>query len=281
MSWKMRAISRFFIRGNRGAVSLIPFSVQDSRRNYIVPWAHEEAMIRVGTCGFPLSRSVLYRTLDMVEVQRTFYRPPKVETARRWRQEAPPGFRFAVKAWQLITHEPSSPTYRRLGMEILKDDKRYGHFRPTKEVFEAWETTEEICRALRAVAIVFQCPPSFGESEENVANMREFFPSISHGWVLCWEPRGEWSADTVRRLCDSLGLVHCVDPFVYDSVTRDRAYFRLHGSPPGPRRYYYTYTDGDLQRLRKMCGDYGDVDVLFNNVTMYDDAVRFREALGV
>ncbi|MHC1610664.1 MAG: DUF72 domain-containing protein [Candidatus Methanospirareceae archaeon] len=42
--------------------------------------------------------------------------------AERWRLRAPKEFEFTVKAWQLITHEPTSPTYRkaRLGSSLLK-----------------------------------------------------------------------------------------------------------------------------------------------------------------
>jgi len=50
----------------------------------------------------------------VVEVQQTFYQIPRIATGKRWREEAPPDFEFTMKAWQLITHEPSSPTYRRL-----------------------------------------------------------------------------------------------------------------------------------------------------------------------
>jgi uncharacterized protein YecE (DUF72 family) len=50
----------------------------------------------------------------VVEVQQTFYEPPADTTIRRWRARAPAAFEFTLKAWQLITHEPSSPTFRRL-----------------------------------------------------------------------------------------------------------------------------------------------------------------------
>ncbi len=50
----------------------------------------------------------------MLELQKTFYRPPRLPTAERWRRETPAEAEFTLKAWQLITHEPSSPTYRRV-----------------------------------------------------------------------------------------------------------------------------------------------------------------------
>jgi len=67
----------------------------------------------------------------LVEVQQTFYKMPKLETAARWRQQAPSDFEFTLKAWQLITHPSVSPTYRRAGIEIPSDLKdRYGFLDP-------------------------------------------------------------------------------------------------------------------------------------------------------
>jgi uncharacterized protein YecE (DUF72 family) len=94
--------------------------------------------IKIGTCGFAMGRLEYYRTFPVVEVQQTLYKLPRWTTGERWRAGAPPGFEFTMKAWQLITHEPSSPTYRRLGKPIPAEMKdRYGSFRPTEEVFDA------------------------------------------------------------------------------------------------------------------------------------------------
>ncbi|MFQ5896116.1 MAG: DUF72 domain-containing protein, partial [Nitrospinota bacterium] len=81
------------------------------------------ADLRAGCCGFPLSQGEYFRRYPSVEVQQTFYHPPKVETAARWREAAPPSFEFAVKAWQLITHPPSSPTYRRLRKPVPEEKR--------------------------------------------------------------------------------------------------------------------------------------------------------------
>jgi uncharacterized protein YecE (DUF72 family) len=78
-------------------------------------------MIKVGCCGFPVKRETYYHTFQVAEVQQTFYQPPLLATGKRWREEAPPDFEFTMKAWQLITHEPSSPTYRRLRMKIPEE----------------------------------------------------------------------------------------------------------------------------------------------------------------
>jgi len=95
-------------------------------------------MVKVGCCGFAKGRRQYFAHLKLVEVQQTFYRPPQPETAARWREEAPPEFEFAVKAWQLVTHSPSSPTYRRCGLDIPPERKdRYGYFSPSAEVWQA------------------------------------------------------------------------------------------------------------------------------------------------
>jgi WD40 repeat protein len=51
---------------------------------------------------------VYFSAFDCIEIQSTFYGPPSVGVATKWRNAAPPGFQFCIKAWQLITHTGSS-----------------------------------------------------------------------------------------------------------------------------------------------------------------------------
>ena len=220
------------------------------------------------------------RQLNVVEIQRTFYRPVPIETAKRWREWAPADFDFSVKASQFITQEETSPTYRRSGLRRPLKPDRYGSFRDTEEVRRGWEATRAVADALGARAIVFQCPASFTPSPENVRNFYRFFESIETTAAKVWEPRGPWASHIVDKFCADLGLVHSVDPFASEPATSGLAYFRLHGSPPGPRNYNYTYTDADLERLLAICREYDDAFVLFNNVTLHADAVRFRRLVG-
>ena len=79
--------------------------------------------VRIGLCGFSMAFDEFVREFPLVEVQQTFYEPPRDSTMRRWRALAPDGFEFTVKAWQLVTHEAGSPTYRRL-RRALSDEER-------------------------------------------------------------------------------------------------------------------------------------------------------------
>jgi uncharacterized protein YecE (DUF72 family) len=90
-------------------------------------------------------------------------------------------------------------------------------------VKEAWETTLASAKALRAKTILFQCPASFRQSEENIARLEKFFESIDRQDLnLYWEPRGDWDSAVVRSICDNLELWHVVDPFVSRTMTPSR-----------------------------------------------------------
>ena len=236
-----------------------------------------KATIRVGCCGFRSSRNDYYSLLPAVEVQHTFYQPPQINTLEKWRAEAPNEFTFTVKAWQLITHQSSSPTYRRIKRELTEEEKEEcGSFRPNKVVREAWKTTLAAAKALQAEAVLFQCPASFKPTKANIENMRKFFRKTAKerdSLIFCWEPRGDWPRDVVGALCKELDLWHVVDPFSARTVTPERCYFRLHGR----RGWRYSYETDELEELFSMLPEGAQSYVFFNNIKMIEDAVRFKE----
>jgi uncharacterized protein YecE (DUF72 family) len=105
--------------------------------------------------------------------------------------------------------------------------------------------------------------------------MRAFFSKIERAeFTFACEPRGPWPDDLVVRLCEELGLIHCVDPFKNEALFGDMDYFRLHGIGG----YRYTYTDDELKELKKKTGR-KPAYVMFNNSTMKEDALRFIKFL--
>ncbi len=232
--------------------------------------------VRIGLCGFTMAFEDYVREYRVVEVQQTFYEPPRETTMRRWRAEAPDDFEFTIKAWQLVTHDASSPTYRRLRTPLSAEDRKHvGGFRLTPVVLDGWRRSLDCARLLRATAILLQCPASFRPEPENIERMRAFFGTVERpdGIRLLWEPRGSWPAEVVARLCRELRLVHVVDPFVGPTVTPDETYLRLHGIS-GAR---HVYTDGELERLADVLPSdaSGPAYVMFNNLPRVGDARRF------
>jgi uncharacterized protein YecE (DUF72 family) len=232
--------------------------------------------IRIGTCGFCLRQRDYYGAFGAVELQQTFYRPPQLATAQRWRAQAPDGFEFTLKAFQAITHPPASPTWRRSRLSEAERAK-CGGFRDTPVVRKAWKTTLEVARALEAKLVVFQCPATFRPTDENIDRLWKFFEWAHRDRIrFGWEPRGDaWTDQLVRRICVELSLTHVVDPFARPCMRPRPPYFRLAGI--GGHRH--RYTDEELSRLRGMCSA-KQTWCMFNNAFMADDARRFREAAG-
>lgn len=233
--------------------------------------------LRVGCCGWPAARPRYFATFGLVEIQESFYNLPRLTTVERWRAAAPAGFEFVLKAPQLITHEGTSPTYRRLRVHLSEArKKRCGAFKPTPEVSAAWKETLALARALRSKIVLFQCPASFTPTAKHIRNLIAFFEEAERGELdFAWEPRGEWSDGDVRMLCQRLQLIHCVDPFQRRPVWGEPAYFRLHGKGG----YHYKYSEAELRELRTRVRPLREAYVLFNNTEMFDDARRFLELL--
>jgi uncharacterized protein YecE (DUF72 family) len=217
-----------------------------------------------------------FETFPCVEINSSFYRLPRPETAARWREAAPKDFEFSMKAWQLITHPASSPTYKRTRIDP-RDRPYCGNFGFNPTIRWAWEQTFEVAEALRAFLVLFQCPASFRPTTGNIAALRRFFEKAKRGrFLMGWEPRGPWDPQLVASLCDELELVHVVDPFkTWPAASSKLGYYRLHGVS-GPR---HRYTEREFQQLKEFCAGQKRVYCMFNNVAMAEDARRFQKFL--
>ncbi len=232
------------------------------------------AKIKIGTCGFRSTKEEYAKTFSAVEVQHTFYQPPQIKTLERWRESISPDFEFAIKAWQLITHEAKSTTYKRLKKNLTETEKaEAGYFKPTEIVKEAWAMTEACALALRAKIVLFQCPASFKQTPENIGNLEKFFASIRRGKLnFAWEPRGAWDAQTVKSICENLDLWNAVDPFSKQTETPGKCYYRLHGRGG----FRYKYEEDELSELAAMLPKNKISYVFFNNRYMTEDAALFQ-----
>ena len=221
--------------------------------------------MRIGTCGWGrlparqlgiLDYSSLLeaysRLFDAVEVNSTFYRIPRENTAKRWRSTVPDDFAFTVKMYRGITHER-----RFVGVDDLL------------------ESFLRVVRALNAPIILIQTPRSFRQTAEHVQKVLDFLSILPSDIEYALELRG-WTYD--ERFSNWIWVV---DPFAKMPPEQDVYYFRLHGSPPGERMYRYRYSDTDLQWLKEFVSTLsGDVWIFFNNIWMYEDALRFKEMMS-
>jgi uncharacterized protein YecE (DUF72 family) len=99
------------------------------------------------------------RAFDTVEVDSTFYAAPSDSTYDTWARRTPPGFTFALKLPQKITHE-----------ESLRGRT-------------AADALEEFCRGARRLkeklaAVLVQLPPQFEATRENLRALSEFLPRL-------------------------------------------------------------------------------------------------------
>jgi uncharacterized protein YecE (DUF72 family) len=221
-------------------------------------------------------------SFPVVEIQHTFYEPPRDDVMRRWLASTPASLEYTMKVWQLVTHAAGSPTYRRL-KKPLPAGAEPGFFRDSPAVWDGWQRSLACAQLLGATAMLFQCPASFTPTDENVTRMRRFFETIERPAArLLWEPRGAaWVTQRplALSLCRDLGLVHVVDPFVTEPEPGHPVYWRLHGI--GGARH--SYTDGQLQHLRDLlqrAATTAPAYVMFNNLPRVGDAKRFVRMLG-
>lgn len=239
--------------------------------------------VLVGCCGVPGGLARYARAFPVVELNSTFYRLPRIETARRWRSSVPGDFIFCVKSFQGVTHPAESPTWRRFGIPPGRKEN-YGFLQDTPEVWDSWERTLEVCRVLRARAVLVQLPARFKDEAGARRAARRFFRKAERGGLeIAVELRG-WGEEAIAALCAEQGLIDCRDPFRGRPVSfggRGIAYLRLHGSPPGPRPYRYAYTSRDLGWLAEVVRSLParEALVFFNNLSMEKDALAFQARL--
>ncbi|HAH06751.1 MAG TPA: DUF72 domain-containing protein [Elusimicrobia bacterium] len=234
--------------------------------------------LSIGCCGFPVAKDVYFSRFQTVELNAPFYALPRLTTARKWREEAPEGFEFSLKAWQVITHPAMSPTYRKLEGRLPGKPARCGFFQDTDEVRSAWERTAELARVLQARFILFQTPASFHPSADHIRALSRFFKRARReGAAFVWEPRGSWDERTTGKVCKDLGLLRGGDPLLGTPSEGSVRYFRLHGRGERGRLVYdHAYSDEELSRLAGLCGG-KETFVYFNNSSMWEDARRFQD----
>ncbi len=145
---------------------------------------------------------------DTVEINYSFYRKPTAKILEGWAAQVPERFRFALKAWQRITHQ------KRL--------------RETEELVSSFA---EVARALgpRLAPVLYQLPPNL---KADVPLLRDFLNQLPRDLRAAFEFRhASWFSDETYSALRDAGAALCVaesDELATPAVrTADFGYLRL------------------------------------------------------
>jgi uncharacterized protein YecE (DUF72 family) len=216
-------------------------------------------MITVGCAGFPVPATRYFREFNFVEVQETHVSLPGPGTIRRWRREAPDGFRFALLG------------PREVGQEGFRDGK---------VIETALKTIESVAEELEAMTAVFVAPPEFAATKSNKGIVREFLAGVKKRFDhVVFEPPTGWDHDESDDLTKDVGAVAARDPLIAGLSKMPVAYYRLHG----PAGHKSRYEDPAIDKLGEIArgAKHTDATYVFTNVDMFADAKRFKKALKI
>jgi len=183
-----------------------------------------------------------------VEINATFYRTFKDQTYEKWKERAPRGFGYVLKAPRLITH-------RKFLLNVDELVRAFYHS----------------CTLLddKFELILLQVAPQTPYDLERLRKALLAFPEP--GKVAVEFRRRDWLNLDTLSLLRSLGTTICnVDSpqqEITHYLTSDKAYLRLHG-----RKFWYSYnySEDELKELAGLAHDLalkgaGRVYIFFNN----------------
>jgi uncharacterized protein YecE (DUF72 family) len=186
-------------------------------------------------------------TFDTVEINNSFYRLPSADTFAKWRDQAPPGFRYAVKANRFLTQ--------------------------AKKLKDCEEPLARMLGPVRALGetlgpLLFQLPPRFKLNVERLESFLKLLPSDLVSVFEFREP--SWDVPEVLALLERYGASFCAHDM--PGLTTQRAavgpiaYVRFHGTAG---KYVGRYPDEALLRWSDWMAEQAtsgrDVWAYFNN----------------
>lgn len=201
--------------------------------------------------GIPVKRWLSHasRIFDTLEINGSFYTQIKPETYRRWRDETPPGFRFALKGHRFVTH------YKRLidvepSIALLKG--------------------QASALGDKLACVVWQLP---ARATADLPRLDRFlaalgaWPEVRHAIEL---RHRSWFTEEVAGRLAAAGVANAMgdapDFPMWRAVTTDLVYVRLHGHT---RKYASSYSPAALRRWAEDAHRWNlegrDVHIYFDN----------------
>jgi len=184
-----------------------------------------------------------------IEVNSTFYRLQEKSTFKKWRDQTPEGFSFAIKGHRYVTHNK-----KLLDVE--------------QSVIRCCESASPLGK--RLAAVVWQLPAFL---KKDIERLEKFLRNLQH-WKStrhAIEFRDKsWFDDQVAECLERHAVAICMsdapDWPMWDRVTTDVVYIRLHGHT---RKYASSYSKPALgkwaTRTQRWLEENCDVHVYFDN----------------
>lgn len=234
-------------------------------------WSYDDWQGRVYPQGAPSKfdqLAYLKDFFDTIEVNSTFYRPPRPNVAESWvrRVEDNPNFIFTAKLWKHFTHAP-----RTLDREAVEQVR---------------ESMNPLHDSGRLGAVLCQFPWSFKGSRTSARYLKDLFETFGE-YPLALEVRhASWDTPEVYEWLRDQGVAFCnIDQPVIgrsldktEEATASIGYFRLHGQNRESwfneeagvdERYNYLYDPEELQpwaeAIERLAPQLSRVFIIFNN----------------
>ena len=213
--------------------------------------------------------SYLADYFDAIEINTSFYQPPRPAVAERWveRLAAHPRFLFTAKLWQKFTHET--------GATAADEQAVRAGFAP-------------LAAAGKLAAVLLQFPYSFHRTPENVDRLKRLLERFQDYQLVVEIRHSSWNdAELYALLAEHrVGFCNIDQPIIGRSIrpsqraTAPVGYIRLHGRrydtwfsddpmTPPEERYNYLYSESELapwaERIRKLAKHTRTTFVIANN----------------
>ncbi len=241
-------------------------------------------MIRIGPAGwnykdwagivYPTTRprgfsepGYLANYFDTLEINTSFYGPPRPETTRKWTEAISHNrhFKFSAKLWRGFTHERNAK---------LEDEKLFK------------QGMEPMAAAGRLGALLLQFPISFKNTAESLAYLRALTARFQEYTLVVEVRHSSWNEERVIETLSDLkiGLCNIDQPLLGRALkpsahsTSPVGYIRLHGrnyktwfseNAHSHERYDYLYSMEELEpwidRIKTVSAQAKDTYVVSNN----------------
>lgn len=212
-------------------------------------WYYDHWIERFYPEGLPKSKWLDYYAghFNTVEINNTFYHQPKETTMKKWHEQAPKGFLYAVKANRYITH-----------IKRLKDaGEPLGRFLKSAALLKE-----------KLGPVLYQLPPGLHKNPELLRSFLELLPGKPSS-VFEFRHKS-WFSDDIYGILEKAGVGFCIHDMPGNesprSVVSDIIYIRFHGPTD---RYSGSYSKAVLQNwadwIKKHKKQVKGIYVYFNN----------------